>query len=152
MRYGLFTISRRDIEDFKELLPDYVFANCKNKGIFMLGATDEEMRLMGLTQFFVGMLENGEAIADIVYVYVFDEYRKLGVASRMIREVHKIMKKSGGEKCFAFLEKKQSEQQVFKLNGYIFMKPEKDMIGYINEVHENIVPDYTDQGVYYVNR
>ncbi len=152
MRYGMFTISRKDIEEFKEILPEYVVANCNKKGVFMLGATDEDMCLMGLTQFFVGMLPGRCVITDIVYVYVFDEYRKLGVASCMIREVHKIMKKSGVEKCLTFLEKKQSEQQVFRLNGYIFMKPEKDMIGYMNEVHDGIVVDYVDQGVYYVNR
>ena len=152
MKYGLYTLSRHEIEKYEDQLPGYVVANSGRKGVFMLGATDKDMRIVGLTQFYVRMLPREGAIADIVYVYVMDDSRGHGVASRMIAEVHKIMKKSGGEKCLTLLKKKQREQQLFERNGYLFMKSESDSIGYLEEVHEDITPARTQQGVYYIGR
>ena len=122
MRYGMYTLSRQDVEKFKDALPGYVLANCGRKGVFVIGASDKDGQVIGMAQFYVGMLPGNDAVADIVYVYVADEYRGNGVASKMIAEVHKIMKKSGGEKCLALLKKRQKEQRLFESNGYLFMK------------------------------
>ena len=74
------------------------------------------------------------------------------ITCKMIAEVHKIMKKSGGEKCLALLKKRQKEQQLFESNGYLFMKAEVGTIGYLEEVHGKIVPARVAQGVYYISR
>ena len=152
MRYGMYTLGRNSMERFREVLPEYVLANCGRNGVFVVGAAAKDGRIIGLTQFFVRMLPKDDAVADIVYVYVVDEFRGNGVASRMIAEIHKIMKKSGGEKCLALLKKKQKEQQMFEKSGYLFMKTEADTIGFLEEVHEDPSSALVEQGVYYINR
>lgn len=152
MRYGMFTINKSDIEEFKDLLPEFVLENCSKRGIFMIGAANEDMRLLGLTQFYISMMSEGNFCSDIVYVYVAEAFRGKGIASKMLKRVHSIMKKSGVEKSLAFLGKKQQEQQLFKENGYLFMKAEAAAIEKLEEVHERIVPARTEQGVFWIDR
>ena len=148
----MYTLDRSSVERFRGVLPEYVLANCGKNGVFVVGETAKDGRIIGLTQFFVRLLPGDNAIADIVYVYVVDEFRGNGVASRMIAEVHEIMKKSGGEKCLALLKKKQKERKIFERNGYLFMKTEADTIEFLEEVHEDLSSARLEQGVYYINR
>ena len=65
MRYGMYTLGRNSMERFREVLPEYVLANCGRNGVFVVGAAAKDGRIIGLTQFFVRMLPKDDAVADI---------------------------------------------------------------------------------------
>ena len=152
MKFGMYTVSKKDIEMFADQLPEYVIENCGKKGCFMIGAVDEENTLIGLAQFYIGMLEGGEFISDVIYVFVDEEYRRNGAASKMLNKVHSILKKSGIEKSLTLVDKKQEEKALFSENGYVFMKPDTDSVKEFEEVHGKIVPTKMEQGVYWLDR
>ena len=152
MRYNMYTVSREDIEGFKNDLPETVLTNCGKPGFFILGAADPENNLVGMTQFHIGMLPDGECVSDVVYVFVEEDSRGRGAASRMLSQVHAILKKSGVDKSMTVLGKKQSEKQLFTENGYIFMKPDKESIDFFKELHQEVSPMKSEQGIYWVNR
>ncbi len=152
MRYEMYTLYRDDIGAFEDDLPDYVLENCEKNGCFMIGAVDADENLVGMTQFYVGMLENGEFISDLVYVYVAEEFRGNGAASKMIAKVHSILKQSGLEKSIAFLEKKKPEKALFTENGYLFMKVEKDEVRKLEEIHNGMGFSGAEQGVCWLDR
>ncbi|MCR4643567.1 MAG: GNAT family N-acetyltransferase [Lachnospiraceae bacterium] len=152
MKYEMYTLNREDITVFEDVLPEYVVDNCGKEGCFMIGAVDADDNLVGLAQFYVGMLENGEFVSDLVYIYVAEEYRGNGAASRMISKVHSILKQSGLEKSLALTEKKSEVKALFTENGYLFMKLEKDSVKELENVHDRIVPAKTEQGVCWLDR
>ena len=150
VKYEMYTIRRRDLEEFGSAIPDYVLEKCSKKGFFVIGAVDENKHLIGMTQLYVRFLPEEGAVSDIVYVYVSERFRGKGVASRMIRKVHSIMKKSGAERCIAFMKKKQEEQQFFVKNGYLFTKAEDEMIVFFEEAYAAINSARLEQGVFFV--
>lgn len=152
MKYEMYTLYRDDIGGFEDSLPEFVLKNCEKDGCFMIGAVDTDENLVGLAQFYVGMLENGEFISDLVYIYVSEEFRRNGAASKMIAKVHSILKQSGLDKSIAFLGKKKEEKALFTENGYLFMKLEKETAGSLEEVHEGMSFSGAEQGVYWLDR
>lgn len=152
MKYEMYTLYRDDIGSFADSLPAYVLENCGKNGCFMIGAVDADENLVGLAQFYIGMLEDGEFISDLVYIYVAEKYRRNGAASKMIAKIHSILKQSGLEKSIAFLEKKKEEKTLFTENGYLFMKMEQDTVRELEEMHEGMAPSKTEQGVYWLER
>ena len=148
MKYDLYTVSKNDIEKFKDELPDFVIDNCDKKGFFMIGATDSEATLIGIAQFYIGLMPDGECMSDIIYVYVDEDYRHLGAASRMISKIHNILKKSSVDKSIAVMDKKLEEKKLFVENGYLFMKVEKDAIEYLEKAYGEFKPAKMEQGLY----
>ncbi len=148
----MYTVSRSDIGIFEEDIPDSVMSNCGRPGFFVLGAADQENNLVGMTQFHIGMLPDGECVSDVVYVFVGEDNRGRGAASRMLSQVHSILKKSGVDKSMTVLSKKQDEKQLFTENGYIFMKPDKESIEFLEGLHGDVSPSKSEQGIYWVNR
>jgi hypothetical protein len=88
----------------------------------------------------------------VVYVFVGEDNRGRGAASRMLSQVHSILKKSGVDKSMTVLSKKQDEKQLFTENGYIFMKPDKESIEFLEGLHGDVSPSKSEQGIYWVNR
>ena len=120
MRYNMYTVNRHDIELFEDQLPDDILSNCGKPGFFVLGAADDDNNLVGVTQFHIGMLPDGECVSDVVYVFVGEDSRGRGAASRMLSQVHSILKKSGVDKSMTVMGKKQDEKKLFTENGYLF--------------------------------
>jgi GNAT superfamily N-acetyltransferase len=152
MKCGMFTLAKSDIGMFADEIPQYVLENCDKKGTFLLGAADGDSNLLGFTQFFVGVLESGEIIADIVYVFVNEDYRQQGVASKMLNKVHNILKKSNVKKSLVFLKKKQNEKELFSKNSYVFMKPEAEPVNALEDLYEKMIPAKMEQGVSWTDR
>ena len=150
MKYGMVTVQRNDIGGFEEYLPEYVLDNCGKQGCLMIGAVDPDYNLVGITQFYIGMLEDGTIVSDVVYVYVNEDKRRNGIASRMLSKVHSIVGKSGIDKSLTFMDEKKEEKELFKGNGYMFMKIEEESVRELGEVHEKIVPAMMEQGVCWV--
>ena len=147
MKCDMYTVSKKDINRFADKVPQYVLENCGKKGTFMLGAADRDRNLLGFTQFFVGVLESGEIIADVVYVFVNEDSRRQGVAGKMLTKVHSILKKSSVKKSLVFLKKKQEEKELFSKNSYIFMKPEAEPVNALEDLYEKMIPENMEQGV-----
>ena len=152
MKYGMVTIRKNDIENFIDFLPDYVLENCDKQGCFMIGAVDQDYNLVGLTQFYIGMLEDGNIISDVIYVYVNEDERNKGVASKMISKVHSILRKSGIDKSLAFLDEGQEVKVFFKGNGYLFMKVGNELVTDLKVVHEDVFPSGMEQGVCWIEQ
>ncbi|MCR5502805.1 MAG: GNAT family N-acetyltransferase [Lachnospiraceae bacterium] len=151
MRYEMYTVRREDIASFESALPDYVLDNCDRKGCFMIGAVDQDMNLIGMTQFYIGMREE-EFISNVIYVYVDEAFRRQGAASGMLDKVHSILKKSGIAKSLAFLDRKQPEKDLFTDSGYLFMPPDKEAVEELAGVNMSMSSPGMEQGVYWLDR
>ena len=150
MRFGIYTLKKKDLGSFVEKLPKYVFDNCEKKGFFTIGAVGSDGNLIGVTQFYIGMLKDNEFISDIIYVYVKEEYRRNGAATRMLWKSHNIIRKSGVKKSLVFFDNDYEGKEFFEENGYLFMKLEEDTISELYDVHERITFKRTEQGVCWV--
>ena len=150
MRFGIYTLKKKDLGSFEEKLPKYVFDNCEKKGFFTIGAVGSDGNLIGVTQFYIGMLKDNEFISDIIYVYVKEEYRRNGAATRMLWKSHNIIRKSGVKKSLVFFDNDHEGKEFFEENGYLFMKLEEDTVSELYDVHERITFKRTEQGVCWV--
>ncbi len=155
MRYGVYTLGKKNLESFEKKLPQYVFDNQKKRGFFTIGAVDPKGNLIGITQFYIGLLKNGEFVSDIIYIYVDENFRGTGVAERMIWKSHNIIKKSGVKKSLVFLKDNLNEKmyikEFFENNGYLFMKVENGIINEIFDFPKKITYRKLEQGVCWVD-
>ncbi|MBQ7707803.1 MAG: GNAT family N-acetyltransferase [Lachnospiraceae bacterium] len=155
MRFSIYTLKKKDLGSFEEKLPKYVFDNCEKKGFFTIGAVGSDGNLIGVTQFYIGILKDNEFISDIIYVYVKEEYRRNGAAGRMLWKSHNIIKKSGVKKSLVFLKDNLNEKmyikEFFENNGYLFMKVENGIINEIFDFPKKITSRKIEQGVCWVD-
>ncbi|MCR5452836.1 MAG: GNAT family N-acetyltransferase [Lachnospiraceae bacterium] len=163
MKVGLYTLAKNDVEIFKGIVPDEVIENTGKTGYFVLGAVDEEYKVIGITQFYINMLTDEECDAQFVYLYVTDEYRNEGIASQMIEKVHRILRKSDISKSLVLLSKEENtegnglivsedKEEIFEKNGYIFMRVDPSSAQFLSMLYTDIDMDEMRQGVYWINR
>jgi len=152
MKCIMYTIGKEDVSEFQDCLPKYVMKNCEREGIFILGAADEEDNLIGLTQFYLGMLSDESILSEIIYVYVREDSRDKGVASRMLGKIHQILEKSGIEKSVVVLSEKDREKILFKENGYMFMTLEENIKKSMGEMFGDRRYQTLLQGVCWIGR
>ena len=150
MRFGIYTLSKKNLGSFGDKLPEYVFDNSEKRGFFTIGAVDSENNLIGVTQFYIGLLKDDEFISDIIYVYVKEEFRGEGAAGRMLWKSHNIIRKSGVKKSLVFLDDSREGQELFERNGYLFMDLEEDTMSELYDIHERLTSRRAKQGVCWV--
>ena len=98
MRTGIFTLDKTHLEMMNTQLPDYVVDRAADMGYFTIGAVvteDDEEMLVGAAQFYINITEEGECFAEIIYVYVREDYRREGIGAKLLERVSRILKKSG---------------------------------------------------------
>ncbi|MCR5452777.1 MAG: GNAT family N-acetyltransferase [Lachnospiraceae bacterium] len=163
MKVGLYTLAKSDIENFKGIVPNEVIENTGKTGYFVLGAVDEDYKVIGITQFYINMLNEEECDSQLVYLYVIDEYRNEGIASQMIDKVHRILGKSDIGKSMVILSKddepeegtllaSNTKEEVFEKNGYIFMKVDPSSSNFLSMLYSDIDLSEIRQGVHWINR
>ncbi len=98
MEIKLYTLRKKDLELFDSVLPDYVYELSDRKNYFTLGATGEDQgkeNLLGMAQFRTAVTEDGSLYAEIVYVYVFDEFRRKSVGSVLTDRIIRLTTEAG---------------------------------------------------------
>ena len=95
MKTGIFTLDRETLEEIGELLPGYVIRRAQEPGYFTLGAIDDHDEIIGITQFYINITEEGAGFAEIVYIYTMDGCRREGIGAKLLDKVNRILKKSG---------------------------------------------------------
>ena len=98
MRTGIFTLDKSHLEMMDTELPNYVVDRAADTGYFTIGAVvteDDEELLVGAAQFYINITEEGECFAEVIYVYVKDDYRREGIGAKLLERVSRILKKSG---------------------------------------------------------
>ena len=116
MRTEIYTLDRDDLTILSDYLPEYVVERSYLPGYFTLGAVgqvDEEDTLLGMTQFYININSDGECFAELVYIYVLEDYRHNGVGTRLIERVNRILKKSDIKTCMLLIPSEDD-----KLMGY----------------------------------
>ncbi len=109
MRTDIYTLDRDDLTTMSDVLPEYVIERAKLPGYFSLGAVgkvDDDENLLGMAQFYINITSEGECFAQLVYIYVLEEYRHRGVASKLIERVNRILKKSDVKTCITYVPDK----------------------------------------------
>ena len=149
MKCALYTLNKRDLGVFTGLLPEEVTDHAGEKGFFMLGAVDESFSVLGMTQFYIGIMPDGEINAEIRYVYVKEPYRNHGIAAQMVSKVHRILKNSGVVKSLALLNEEEA-QNFFKENGYLLTKVDEDTEKFLAQTDPERKTAGMPQGVHWV--
>ena len=147
MRVVMYTLNRNNMDAFKGKIPEEVIEKCGEEGYFTVAGADKDGKLIGLTQFYVGITEKGESCGDIRYVFVESDHQRKGVATKMMSRVHSILKKSGIDKCMVFLSKSDTCEGFFKVNGYLFTGNNPEMSDYHQRNYQGVSGNGFRQGV-----
>ena len=136
MRIRLFTLKREEASLFGEDIPKSVCDRIGQREYFTLCAADVYNDPVGFCQFYVGQLNDGRSVAEIVYVYVKEEYRRQGVASRLISGALATMEDSSIGRVAVFLLKNAHEVSgFFGSAGFIRLEPDESMKEYFERRH-----------------
>ena len=98
MRMQFYTLEKQDIEPLRQYIPSNTADRTGEEGYFTLGAvcfTEEEAKLMGMAQFYVDSAADSDCYAELVYVYVTEEYRRQSVGARMVSKADAILSAEG---------------------------------------------------------
>ena len=104
MKIEVFSLDPGHLLNFRGRIPTNIFDNSERDGFYTVGAVvneSGEVSLIGLAQFFVDMNRSGECYAELVHIYVFDEYRRKGAGTGLTDKIMSIIGKSGMKKCIA---------------------------------------------------
>ncbi len=98
MRMQIYTLERDDIIPLEQYLPEEVLGHMSEEGYYTLGAyyyPGGGEVLMGMAQFYADQAVSGEYYAELIHVYVMEEYRRKAVGVRLLKKADFIL--SGGE-------------------------------------------------------
>ena len=107
------SLNRYAILNFHDIVPEYVIQAGRREGYFALGIvgkTGDEESLVGMTVFFVSSTGNHRPYAEIVYVYVIEEFRRQGLGKQLLNAMEGVLKKSGQKFSLALLPDPESEE------------------------------------------
>ncbi len=131
------SLNRYSILAFHDLVPDYVLILGRKKGNFTLGIVTkgEPESLIGMAVFRVSSTDKNVGYAEVIYVYIIEEYRRQGLGSRLLLGTDIILQKSRVHFSMALLpsrdedgfgyELSASELRMFFIaGGYVFAEEE----------------------------
>lgn len=142
MRTEIYTLDKNDLETLRGIVPDYVVDRADVKGYFTLGAVkkgNEDEGILGVAQFYVNITPKGECFAEIIYVFVEEEYRRQGMGTKLVERISRVLKKSSintatfiiPEPIDGRLEYEVSAKEIaafFKECGYTNAKEERELL------------------------
>lgn len=106
MKTVVRSLNRYSILGFFELVPEPVIKAGRGEGFFPIGIVStegNEESLLGMAVFFVNSTPNRRGYAELVYIYVIEEYRRQGLGQQLIEGMDDILKKSGLKFSLAIL-------------------------------------------------
>ena len=145
MRIDIYTLAKEDLEKMRAVLPDYVLKKTEHSGCFTLGAVIQEKGkdvLAGMCQFFVNLTPTGTPLAELVYVYVYEGYRRTGIGTRLLEKMARILEKSGVRTSVSLLLMEEAKtlgysfsekelEKFLKEGGYLPAKEDPDLWGMV---------------------
>ena len=100
------SLNRYSILGFHELVPEPVIKAGRGESCFPIGIVSREGKeesLLGMAVFFVSSTPNHRGYAELIYVYVVEEYRRQGLGQKLMEGIDDILKKSGLKFSLAIL-------------------------------------------------
>ena len=100
------SLNRYSILGFYELIPEPVIRAGRGESFFPIGIVSgegNEESLLGMAVFFVGSTANHRGYAELIYVYVIEEYRRQGLGHQLMEGMDDILRKSGLKFSLALL-------------------------------------------------
>ena len=98
MKTVVKSLNRYSILGFYELVPEPVIKAGRGESFFPIGIVSREGNeesLLGMAVFFVNSTPNRRGYAELIYVYVIEEYRRQGLGMKLMEGMDDILKKSG---------------------------------------------------------
>ncbi len=98
MKTVVKSLNRYSILGFYELVPEPVIKAGRGGSFFPIGIVSREGNegsLLGMAVFFVNSTPNRRGYAELIYVYVIEEYRRQGLGQKLMEGMDDILKKSG---------------------------------------------------------
>ena len=120
MRTEIYTLDRDDLSMLSGVLPEYVIERANLPGYFSLGAVANvggEDTLTGVAQFYININTDGECFAEILFIYVLEEYRRQGVGTKLIERINRILKKSDVKTCALLIPEAADELMGYESGG-----------------------------------
>lgn len=145
MRIRLFTLKEKDTLLFGDDIPESVYDSIGKREFFTLCAADIFNEPIGLLQFYVGRLSDGRSIAEIVHVYVKEEHRRTGVASRLVSGALSTMEESSIGRVVVFIPKASDKAlSFFASAGFMGLAPDEKIKEYLERRYgKSDTADYT---------
>ena len=106
MKTAIKSLNRYSILGFYDLIPEPVIKAGRGEGFFPIGIVSregDEESLLGMAVFFVSSTANRRGYAELIYIYVIEEYRRQGLGQKLMEGMEDILKKSGLKFSLAIL-------------------------------------------------
>ena len=120
MRTEIYTLDKDDLSMLSGVLPEYVIERADLPGYFSLGAVANvggEDTLTGVAQFYININADGECFAEVLFVYVLEEYRRQGVGTKLVERINRILKKSDVKTSTLLIPEDADEIMGFETGG-----------------------------------
>lgn len=97
MKTEICTLDSEDLRTLGSAIPKYVIDRADEDGYYTIGIVEKKTDdpILGIAQFFVNITPTGECFGELIYVYMAEQYRKQGMAARMLDHAAGILKRSG---------------------------------------------------------
>ena len=117
------SLNRYSILAFHDLVPEYALLLGRKEGSFALGLVtkgEQSESLIGMVVFHVSSTARRIGYAEVVYVYIIEEYRRQGLGAKLLRGTDVILRKSGVHFIMAHLPSGEE-------NGFGYNLPAKGL-------------------------
>ncbi len=97
MQIEIYTLEKEDISPLEQYIPKNIVDNISEEGYYTLGAIcypEDDAVLIGMAQFYVDISVSGDYYAELIYVFILDEFRHNSAGVKLVKEADSIL--SGG--------------------------------------------------------
>lgn len=120
MKVDFYTLTEETLRKMSGELPEYVIKRAEQQGCFTLGAAvkngEERGILIGMCQFLVNKVTDTEIVAELAYIYVYEEYRREGVGLMLLDKMSSILKNSDIKRSLTILVSEEAESLGYEFS------------------------------------
>ena len=135
MRLRFYTLDTGELKNFSKTAGYGIPEHEGEDGYFSIGSAsnpEDEDGLAGVAQFHLDVDEAGECYGILDYIFVEEEYRRLGIGVKLANKLSRILKQSGIKRCLAKIPDDQADIESFlKECGFLPTKEKKNDRTYI---------------------
>ena len=113
-------ITKKSLGLMDGILPEIAKKRYWDPGCFTIGAVTEDEEkgrasLVGVCQFVIGSTKKGNVFAVVTYVYVYSDYRRLGVGRALMDKACSILREVGVSYCLSILLEDEAETLGYRI-------------------------------------
>ena len=144
METSIFRLTKENLNLAKDYLPEEILNRFGEPGVFALGALDDFEECVGVLVFYIGVMVDKLCYARVLHIFVDGDYRREGIGSSLVAEMHTILEMSGIKEVQVLIPETGEEafdtKDFFHSTGYTFNG--ETVMEYRGELGSLIEKDY----------